>query len=49
MTIADFLWLLVGGSVTGLVFAAIYAAIFVWVERPPLHKIIAALQGRGGE
>lgn len=47
MNLTTFIALLVGGSIAGLVYAAIYAAIVVAVERPPLNKIIAALQGRG--
>lgn len=47
MTLSTFTALLIGGSVTGLVCAAIYAAIVVAVERPPLNKIIAALRGQG--
>ena len=47
MTLSTFTALLVGGSIAGLVYAAIYAAIVVAVERPPLNKIIAALRGQG--
>ncbi len=47
MTLSDFLHLLLGSVVTGLVCATIYAAIVVWIERSTFRRIWSALRGRG--
>ncbi len=41
MTLHDFLCLLIGGGLTGLACAAIYAAVVAWAD-----KIAASLRGR---
>lgn len=47
MTLHDFIYLVIGSTVTGLAGAAIYAGLVVWLERPSFRKIWSALRGQG--